>query len=390
MFGKTQFHRSPRIRLRAAVIAVILTARAALAVQVVNLAWNPNPEADVVGYRVHVGGQRGKPERMIDVAAATTASIGGLRDSTTYFFSVQAYNSQGLTSPLSAEIAVTTGSTPDFLANWAHDGGLRGSDAEAGAVPHSDGVPNLVKYAFGLRADRHDRRMLAAGHGTAGLPLFRPVTLNGQRWFELQYVRLRDGELSYRPKLSADLVNWSPLEAPETVSAIDATWERVVQRVPIHPSTAPRLFGVVEVTVMLTPRKAYDRWAENAGLTGLEALPSGTPMDDGVPNLVKYAFNLQPTEPASALADGGTAGLPRAAFTRESGRPVFRIEYLRRKDSGLIYSPEVSSDMTRFTPMAGAMSTAEIGDGWEKVTISMDLGATPPKAMFARVSVSLP
>jgi hypothetical protein len=388
MFGKTQIHRSLKLGLRAAVIMSIVLAHPALALQAVRLAWNTNPEANVTGYRVHVSEQRGSSGRVIDVAAATNASIGGLREFTTYFFAVQAYNSNGLASPLSSEIAVTTGSTPDFLANWAFEGGLRGNDAEPGAVPHSDGLPNLIKYAFGLRADRHDRRVLVADQGTVGLPLFRPVLLGGQRYFELQYIRLRSGELACRPKLSTDLVNWSPMVAPETVSPIDATWERVTQRVPIDPATNPRLFGKVEVSVLLNPRKVFDDWAASAGLGG--ALPEESPMGDGVRNIIRYAFNLEPSEPATTMAAGGTTGLPRGDFVRETGRALFRIQYLRRQGSGLVYQPEVSTDLLRFTPMGGTISTSEIDADWERVTVSMDLGLSVPRQLFARVSVRLP
>lgn len=388
MRGKTQFRRSPQTELYAAGIILLVLAHVAQALQTVRLKWNPNPEADIAGYRVHVGEQPGEPSRVIDVETSTVASIDGLRDATTYFFALQAYSSKGLASPLSAEVSVTTGAAPDFLANWALEGGLSGRDAEPGAMPHADGVANLIKYAFGLRADRHDRHVLAADHGIVGLPLFRVVTLAGRRYFELQYVRLRSGELSYRPKLSNDLITWSPMDAPETVSPIDALRERVTQRVRIDPVTAPRLFGKVEVSVLLNPRMVFDDWIADAGFAG--AQPGDSAMGDGVPNILRYAFNLAPSAPATAMAEGGSVGLPRIDLATREGRAVFRVEYLRRKGSGLVYQPEVSTDLSGFTPMDGAFSTSQIDNAWERVTVSMDLGPVVPRRLFARVSVRFP
>jgi hypothetical protein len=90
------------------------------------------------------------------------------------------------------------------------------------------------------------------------------------------------------------------------------------------------------------------------------------------------------------MAAGGTTGLPRVDFVRETGRALFRIQYLRRQGSGLVYQPEVSTDLLRFTPMGGTISTAEIDADWERVTVSMDLGSSVPRQLFARVSVRLP
>ncbi len=50
---------------------------------------------------------------------------------------------------------------------------------------------------------------------------------------------------------------------------------------------APDVTRTFEV---ITPRTAYDRAAQQAGLAGNDALPEAIPFDDGINNLVKYAF----------------------------------------------------------------------------------------------------
>ncbi len=387
MFGKTQFRRTIAAALCLALSAFVLS-RPAIALPAVKLAWNPNPEENVTGYRLRYGTVSGQLDQAIDVGSGALATVSGLRYSSTYYFAIQAYNSSGLSSEFTAEISVTTESPLDYYANWVEAGGLRGEDAAHAAVPHSDGVPNLVKYAFGLRADRSDRRSMQADTGTLGLPLFRLVSIGGLFYFEVQYVRLRDGELSYIPRISTDMINWSPMEGAESATTIDESWERVIHRMPVDPKTVPRLFGMVGVTVLVTPRAAFDRWVSASGLAETNALPGSNPMNDGVTNLVKYAFNIDALEQAAVMSEAGTSGLPGISVSHTNGRTVFRLEYLRRKNSGLVYSPEVSGDMIRFSPMRGTMATAGIDSEWERVAVSLDVGNTP--SMFARVQVRLP
>lgn len=78
------------------------------------LAWDANPEADIVGYRVRYGTSTGVHPQVLDVGNVTTATIPNLTPGTNYFFVVTAYNAS-LESPPSNEvmwIAVTPTPTP--------------------------------------------------------------------------------------------------------------------------------------------------------------------------------------------------------------------------------------------------------------------------------------
>jgi hypothetical protein len=75
---------------------------------VVTLAWDPSG-TDVAGYRVYFGlNSRADSSiyaNVIDVGAQTSVSVPNLVVGTTYFFAVTAYNSLGVESDFSEEIA---------------------------------------------------------------------------------------------------------------------------------------------------------------------------------------------------------------------------------------------------------------------------------------------
>jgi hypothetical protein len=68
----------------------------------ITLQWDRNPEPDIAGYNVYYGrisGEYTRGKRVTD----TTAVI-GVRGSTTYYFAVTAYNTNGIESELSEEV----------------------------------------------------------------------------------------------------------------------------------------------------------------------------------------------------------------------------------------------------------------------------------------------
>lgn len=71
----------------------------------VRLAWDPNPETDLAGYRVHRGIAPGTRLESREVGLATTNDWTGLLPGSTNYFTVTAYNTAGLESDPSNEIA---------------------------------------------------------------------------------------------------------------------------------------------------------------------------------------------------------------------------------------------------------------------------------------------
>ena len=101
--------RIPHTRLRLQLACSLLAlALPALMAEEVSLSWNPNPESNIEGYILHYGTVSGDLSEYRDVGKVTRATLDSLSSSTTYYFAVQAYNSSGLFSELSAEISHTT------------------------------------------------------------------------------------------------------------------------------------------------------------------------------------------------------------------------------------------------------------------------------------------
>ena len=136
---------------------------------------------------------------------------------------------------------------------------------------------------------------------------------------------------------------------------------------------------------------ALSNWATSAGLTGPNAAPTATPFNDGVPNLLKYAFNMNAAgADVRVLAAGGSAGLPQITVDQSGPKPALRVTFLRRKGSGLIYTPQRSAALDTFVSMTGAETVTAINDQWEQVTVTETNPLPTATTSFARVRVAIP
>jgi hypothetical protein len=75
--------------------------------QSVTLAWDPNPDTNVVGYNVYYGVASHTYPNRIDAGNEAKVTISGLIGGVTYYFAVTAYDSRGQESDFSAEISYT-------------------------------------------------------------------------------------------------------------------------------------------------------------------------------------------------------------------------------------------------------------------------------------------
>lgn len=64
----------------------------------VRIAWDPNPENNIAGYRIYFGQAGGVQTNIVEVGNATVGSVTNLAFATSYFFYVTAYNVFGLES----------------------------------------------------------------------------------------------------------------------------------------------------------------------------------------------------------------------------------------------------------------------------------------------------
>lgn len=158
-------------------------------------------------------------------------------------------------------------------------------------------------------------------------------------------------------------------------------------------SQSGEVFDITLSGVGLTGEAALSMAISSAGLTGEAALPSAIPFNDGVDNLLKYAFNMNLAgSDVSGMEPGsGTSGLPSITTTGSGEITLLCVEFVRRKGSGLVYSPQKSSTLTpdSFSPFTVSPIVTSIDDQWERVNYDEPIGDTETTC-FGRVEVSLP
>ncbi|MCW1923355.1 hypothetical protein OKA05_12390 [Luteolibacter arcticus] len=144
----------------------------------------------------------------------------------------------------------------------------------------------------------------------------------------------------------------------------------------------------------MTSAELYATWAAAEGLTGLDAPATAVPFHDGVPNLLKYAFNLDGDHAdVRALTPGtGTAGLPVFRLVGSGEQAVLHAEYLRRVGSGLTCTPKVSTTLEpgSFVPMTGTVTVAPLSLAWERVIVEEPCNPATTPRIFGVVEVTLP
>ena len=143
-----------------------------------------------------------------------------------------------------------------------------------------------------------------------------------------------------------------------------------------------------------SPRQLYDQAASTAGLSGVDAQANATPRGDGVKNILKYAFNmnLASSDFRTVLPSTGTAGLPSVALEGTGPTRTLKVEYLRRKNSGLLYQPKWSSvlNLGGWVQMTGNTYVVDIDTAWERVIVRQDFDTSITAKAFATVEVVLP
>jgi alpha-tubulin suppressor-like RCC1 family protein len=194
-------------------------------------------------------------------------------------------------------------------------------------------------------------------------------------------------------------VSFTLVSGPATVSGNTVTLTGTAGTVTIRASQAgnasfaaappeTRSFSVAASSVLLAGAM------QGSGLTGNNALPNATPFNDGVENLLKYAFNMNLAGPdTGTLPPGtGTSGLP--AITTPQNAPVgtLRFEFLRRKGSGLVYAPQKSTtlDGASWSPLAATPVVTSIDGQWERVVYTEAPDPVPAPVCFGRVEVTIP
>lgn len=153
------------------------------------------------------------------------------------------------------------------------------------------------------------------------------------------------------------------------------------------------MYGLA-VSASYSPRDLYTAATIAANLAGTDADPESIPYGDGVKNLLKYAFNMNlASADAGTIAAGtGTSGLPSVSLEGAGQTRTIRVEFLRRKNSGLLYSAKWSTtpDVQTGVAMDGTTMVTPIETLWERVVVTQSFDTSSNPRAFAAVEVVLP
>ena len=145
------------------------------------------------------------------------------------------------------EIAYTLPTTPFQI--WVAENALAGAQGGATADGDFDGSQNSVEFAFNMNPAFSDPP-LVAGSGTAGLPIAQSVGVGAAQRLQLEFIRRKTATgsgVTYEAQFGSDLAGWITAATADSVTSIDATWERVRISDPI--AGAAQRFGRVRVTL---------------------------------------------------------------------------------------------------------------------------------------------
>src|SRR5450432_3100781 len=115
----------------------------------VTLAWNPNPEPNIAGYRLYYGTASRIYPGETNAGNSTTVTVSGLSGGTVYYFALTSYNTAGLESAFSNEVAYAPPSqtptpSPAPTSTPAHTPVPVNLSGTVSYCSNSDVVPNVT------------------------------------------------------------------------------------------------------------------------------------------------------------------------------------------------------------------------------------------------------
>lgn len=140
--------------------------------------------------------------------------------------------------------------------------------------------------------------------------------------------------------------------------------------------------------------ETFGSWISSHGFSGENASTVAAPMRDGVSNILKYAFNLDPkrqlTENEKHMAPNtGISGLPHISFSRQADSITSHVEFVRRKRGDLNYQLQVSENLVDWQTVTQNPTLTDIDSTWERVVIEDVVLAQTIKKRYFRFLITL-
>jgi hypothetical protein len=174
----------------AGVVLVTMMAFGGLSVTV---AWTPNPEPDIAGYKVYVGTNAGRYSTVLDAGKGTNQMITNLAAGWTYYFAVTAYNTSGLESDLSSEVSYTAPvPSPELIFTPLGNGSF---NLQFEGVP---GVAYWIEYTTNLTSTTW-QRLTTLTANSQGLAQLTDTPADGRRFYRAVFPSSQTNQLWLAP-----------------------------------------------------------------------------------------------------------------------------------------------------------------------------------------------
>ncbi|MFD0895176.1 discoidin domain-containing protein [Luteolibacter ambystomatis] len=177
------------------------------------------------------------------------------------------------------------------------------------------------------------------------------------------------------------------------VVSVSATSSPVTLSLPANMVTSASANGNdASDPISVIYRTAFEQWAFSHDTDGSPGSRLADDDGDGVPKLLEFSFNLDPTlsdRRSLDLTSSPTAGLPRMIVNPESGGQRLWLQYLRRKNvAGLTYTPQFGSSLNDFSDATGSSIVESLDADWDRVRVP-DMAPASSGRRFGRVKVTL-
>ncbi|MEZ5325827.1 MAG: hypothetical protein R3F19_12290 [Verrucomicrobiales bacterium] len=153
--------------------------------------------------------------------------------------------------------------------------------------------------------------------------------------------------------------------------------------------------------VSIPANAAYKAWAAlqfspEELANGLLTSPEASFQSDGISNLLKYAFNMDPRVPTGGdrtlQSETGTSGLPLVSLSDTGNERQLSVEYIRRRSvQDLAYIVQFSSTLNDQGQDGWQESTVEfttpIDGDWERVVVKDTVRVADGRSRYGRVKI---
>lgn len=285
------------------------------------------------------------------------------------------------------------GSSP-VLVTGPYEALVRVSETTISGVSETFVVDEGVETSFGV-TETGPTSITTIEWTVKGIGLVRMVLIFGEWLDDIVQNSLFDngsnvvGATSLEQLISQD--NWVSeilrASGGNLNDAADTILTTTGQEIILYPTPPER----VVVTPPSSPSELITQVASEAGLSGNDLLPEAIPQKDGVPNLLKLAFNLDFSRPDSHVwIPDSNSGLPSPQVRTEELLTLFEIKFLRRKNAGLTYTPVYSTNLApeSFTTFPGTEIITSIDSEFELVCVSTPIDLNLSTHYFGKVEVT--